>query len=64
MDNIILGGVIVIISFIYLFLLLKRRLNKISNMWSVSMLYKGLAGAILLIVIGIILMVNGYNSLD
>jgi len=63
MGNIILGGVIVVTSFIYLFFLLKRRLNKISDMWSVTMLYKGLAGGIVFIVIGIILMVKGYNSL-
>ncbi len=63
MNNIILGFSVIIIFSMYLFFLLKRRGNTMSQIWSVSMLFKGLAGAVSFIIIGIILVVKGCNSL-
>lgn len=62
MNNIILGGCIIIISIVYLFFLLKRRRNKINDIWSASMLYKGFASGVLFIIIGVILIVKGCNG--
>ncbi len=63
MNNIILGGCVIIIFTTYIFFLLKRRGNNLNDLWSVSMLFKGLLGGLVFIVIGIILIVRGCNTL-
>lgn len=63
MNNIILGGCVIIILTTYIFFLLKRRGNNLNDLWSVSMLFKGLLGGLVFIMIGIILIVRGCNTL-
>lgn len=63
MNNIILGGCVIIIFTTYIFFLLKRRGNNLNDLWSVSMLFKGLLGGLVFIMIGIILIVRGCNTL-
>ena len=61
MVNIILGLGVLIISILYTLFLIRRRLQN-KTLWSMSMLYKGLIGGIVFIIIGIMLIVKGCNG--
>ena len=62
MKNLILGILILLLAFIYMFWLI-RHLSVNKDSWGQSMDFKGLVGGIAFIAIGIMLIVKGCNSL-
>lgn len=63
MKDIVFGVLNIVFGFLgFIYLLWRKRNNNNNNIWDLSILIKGLLGALLLIVIGVYILMNNKNS--